>query len=160
MSYDNIEQKLVGKKVNRVFMNEDYIKFETDQGNIVYKVSGECCSASIFYDFYGVKKLLENGPVTEVKEVDLYPTDIVKSPEKYGSEKDKKGEDSSISVYGYQITTKDPILGPVTSVFSFRNYSNGYYGGSLENADENIEVLPELTEDILETVENPIKKNL
>jgi hypothetical protein len=149
------EKKLLGKKVLRVFMNEDYLKFETDKGNVVYKVDGDCCSTSYFYDFFGVEHLINNGPIVEVKEVELHPSDIV---DEDGSQKDKKNSDSSIAVYGYQLTTEHKDLGLVTSVFSFRNYSNGYYGGSLEEESDDRQVMPEIASDILETVENPIKE--
>ena len=110
MSYYDVKQNLVGKKVLKIFMNEQYLKFETDKGNVVFSVSGDCCSSSYFFDFYGVKKLFTNGPITEVKEVELLPSDIIKTSDGY--EKDSKREDSSISVYGYQITTEDKELGP------------------------------------------------
>ena len=146
MGYENEEQMLVGKKIIKIYMNEDYLKFETDKGNIVYSVEGECCSSSIFYDFVGVEKLLKNGPVTEVKEVDLHPSDIITTKEKYPTMEDKKDSDDSIQVYGYQITTEDKDLGLVTSVFSFRNYSNGYYGGSLDRREGEPNCLEEFIE--------------
>ena len=140
------EQKLVGKKVLRIYMNEDFLKFETDKGNVVFGVDGDCCSASVFYDFFGVKKLLNNGAITEVKEVELTKDDK--------ADKNLERFEDSVECYGYQITTEDKELGLVTSVFSFRNYSNGYYGGSLEEAPDDKIVLPEITDDVYETVED------
>lgn len=135
-------EHLIGRKVNKIFFNEHYLKFDTDKGPLVYTVSGDCCSTSVFYDFYGVKNLLLNGPVTEVREVDLHP-DL---------EKDSKKYDYSIYVYGYQITTESKDLGLVTSVFSFRNYSNGYYGGYLnEPTYADMDVKPEINDDVIET---------
>jgi len=134
-------QRLVGKKVKKIYLNEDYLKFETDDGNVVFTVDGDCCSTSVFYDFYGVKELLKNGKVKEVKEVELTTDDRM----------DAKNYQESIQVYGYQITTADDgQWGDRTSVFSFRNYSNGYYGGSLEDTEDR-EVLPEITDDVVET---------
>lgn len=60
---------LIGRKVTAVRMNEEYLGFETDKGSLVYRVEGDCCSSSYFYDFHGVQKLLDNGPVTEVGDV-------------------------------------------------------------------------------------------
>lgn len=136
-------EDLVGKKILRIFMNEEYLKFTTDKGNIVYTVEGDCCSKSVFYDFIGVKKLLNNGPVVSVKEIPL----------EINNDEDKKKYQESIQCYGYEIVTNDPEFGEVTSVFSFRNYSNGYYGGSLEEFKNDIEVTPEIFDDILETEE-------
>jgi len=93
----------------------------------------------------GVKKLLKGNVVVSAKSIDLEGKDIV-------GDKDKKSYQESISVYGYEIVTKDPVLGEVTSVFSFRNYSNGYYGGSLENAPDVVKIEPEIFDDVDETV--------
>jgi hypothetical protein len=148
MTSENL-YKLVGKKIIRIFINEDYLKFETDGGPFVFRVEGDCCSRSVFYDLIGTKKLLENGPVLAVKELELGD----------GEEKDdrkKDYHDSAISLYGYAITTEHPEFGEQTSVFSFRNYSNGYYGGWMEAASDR-EVFPEVTDDVLETVPVPSK---
>lgn len=151
----NIEQ-LVGKKVKKIHMDEDSLTFITDGGDFGFRVDGDCCSTSLFYDFYGVKNLLNNGAITEVKEVELHPTDITNDGS-YGGSKDKKHSDESIQVYGYQLTTVSPEFGEVTSVFSFRNYSNGYYGGDLVTGTPNLEA-PEITEDVIET-QSPNKQD-
>lgn len=132
---------LIGSKVEKIFMNEKYLKFETNNGNEVFEVEGDCCSWSVFYDFIGVKKLLNNKLVKFVEEIDL-KVDVSEDTKKYNE---------CIEVYGYRIITEDPEFGEVSSVFSFRNYSNGYYGGWMEQADSNIKVLPEVTGDVLST---------
>ena len=131
---------LVGKKVLKIFINQEYLKFVTDSGEFTYVVTGDCCSTSYFYDFYGVKNLLDNGKIKEIKQVELHPTDLLVTSSRY---------EDCIQVYGYQITTESEVYGDVTSVFSFRNASNGYYGGSIDKT-ENREVLPELVEDVIE----------
>jgi len=143
---ENILQDLVGKKINKIYLNEDYLKFETDEGNFVYTVLGDCCSSSLFYDFYGVKELLGK-KVISVAEKELTADDIKQI--EYSSS-DKKGEHEDISVYGYQIFTEDKDLGERTSVFSFRNYSNGYYGGWMEKITD-FPVFPEIIDDVIET---------
>ena len=136
---------LVGKKINKIFINQEHLKFETNCGSFVYEVTGGCCSTSFFYDFYGVKNLFRGGKVKEVKEVDLHPTDLFVVPD----------EGDTTQVYGYSITVeptkddRDYYLGDRTAVFSFRNQSNGYYGGSIEKI-EDLEVLPEITDDVVE----------
>lgn len=142
MDYKDNADRLIGRTIKRIFMNEDNLKFETDLGPIVFAVSGDCCSYSYFHDFIGVKKLLQGNPVTAVKEVDLEPTDSKVPVDRHG--------DDVIQCYGYQIFTEDPQLGEVTAVFSFRNSSNGYYGGSLESAPDDTEVSPEVIDDVLE----------
>ena len=147
LSKEELANKLIGKKINKIFLNSEYLKFETDQGNVLFEVYGDCCSHSYFYDFYGVKKLLQNGPVTDFKSIDLKEGD-------YNNwiDPNKEYDYDYIQCYGYAITTVNPEFGEQTSVFSFRNKSNGYYGGSLEWRDggADLEVSPEITDDVLE----------
>jgi len=132
-------KEIIGRRVTKVRMNEDYLVFETDKGNLTFTVYGDCCSSSFFYDFYGVRKLLENGVVKEVKEVPLTVEEYTVKPSQ-----------DIIQAYGYQITTHNETWGDMTSVFSFRNDSNGYYGGSLEYAGETVpNGVPEITDDTL-----------
>lgn len=132
---------LIGKKVTKLYVSSDYLRFDIEgESSLTYMVSGDCCSHSYFYDFYGVEHLLKNGKVTEVKQVELTPTDLmVTGGDMY----------DVIQVYGYQITTESENYGPVTSVFSFRNSSNGYYGGSIQKVDY-AGAIPELTSDVVE----------
>lgn len=132
---------LVGKKIDKIFINSEYLKFVTSEGNFTYVVQGDCCSHSYFYDFYGVKNLIENGKIIDIKTVELLPSDVFYLNKNYSNE---------IKVYGFQITTEGKY-GEVTSVFSFRNSSNGYYGGWIKKLEiETDKELPELTDDILE----------
>ena len=119
MGYFDTEklQPLVGAKVTAISMTEDKLIFETDKGVFDYEVYGDCCSWSYFYDFVGAEKLLTNGPITGIKEVEL--------------ESFEQGYDY-VQCYGYQLFSEHPVWGEQTSVFSFRNDSNGYYGGELE----------------------------
>lgn len=117
-----IEQRLVGRTVSEVWFSDDYLTFVTDAGLISYAVDGGCCSCSYFNDFVGLDKLT-NGPITEVKTINL----------------DSKEDDYTLTqYYGYALTTEHPTWGPMTTVWSFRNESNGYYGGSLEKAEGRI----------------------
>ncbi len=137
----NTELKnLIGKKVTRIFISLDDLRFETDGGNFTYHVDGDCCSNSFFYDFYGVKNLLKNGKIIEIKTVELLPSDVAAF--------NANGSDET-KVYGYQITTESKDYGDVTSVFSFRNISNGYYGGGIQLTG-NKEGLPEIFDDVKE----------
>ena len=137
MNGDDDLAVMVGRTVNAILMSEDRLTFQTDDGLISYDAYGDCCSRSYFFDFYGVKNLLENGPVVAFEKFDLAPGDP-------GYHSDTEGPWDApcpecgvtghgyLQVYGYRFTTEHPNFGPVTSVFSFRNDSNGYYGGSLE----------------------------
>ena len=134
---ENLE-KLVGASVKKIFMDSQHLTFETDKGDIAFGVDGDCCSHSFFYDFYGVKNLLENGEILEVVEKDLEE-----------GERKPHQEYDCVACYGIQITTESKEFGKVTSVFSFRNDSNGYYGGSLEDGEVNKDA-PQITDDIIE----------
>lgn len=141
-------ERLVGKKIQKIFMNEDYLKFETNGGPVVFYVSGDCCSHSYFHDFIGVKKLLENGKVMGARAI---PLGVVGKNKNY---------DEVIQSYGYEIVTENPTFGEQTSVFSFRNSSNGYYGGEMSKADPRAIVLPEVTDDVIEAVPHRRKKEV
>lgn len=126
---DNKLEELIGRRIRRVHISDDYLRFVTDQGDLAFTVEGDCCSTSYFYDFIGLDKLLK-GPVLEVAAVPL-------------SEGDPRGDVPNddyevIECYGYKIVTDDPAFGPVTTVFSFRNSSNGYYGGWMESVDPGV----------------------
>lgn len=108
---------LVGKTITRIRWSDDYLLFDTDAGQLGFQVVGDCCSSSYFYDFYGVAHLLNNGPVVSTRAIDLAAHE-----EDY----------SKVQCYGYELVTNHPKWGEVTSVFSFRNSSNGYYGGSMD----------------------------
>lgn len=140
----NIDKVLTGKKINKIFLNRTNLKFETDHGSFVYAVDGDCCSYSEFWDFYGVKNLLAAGPVKEVSEVELDPATGSLRPNADGE---------STQYYGYKLVAEHPELGDITAVFSFRNMSNGYYGGSLVNAADDIDVAPEITDDVVEAAD-------
>jgi len=143
--YEKKIERLVGRTITKIYMNEDFLKFETNLGDIVFGVYGGCCSYSYFHDFIGVEKLLKGTPVVSVKAIDLSTTDSKVLV--------NRNDSDEIECYGYEIVTEDPQFGEVTSVFSFRNSSNGYYGGSLENASDDQVVEPEVTTDVLEAVE-------
>ena len=68
--------KLVGKKITKIRMDEEFLVFETDDSGVhAFTVEGDCCSHSYFFDFYGVRQLLEGGKVTSTEEVELSPGD-------------------------------------------------------------------------------------
>jgi len=112
---------LIGQYIVAIYMNEDYLSFETERGDFfTFGVDADCCSTSVFYDFIGADKILKNKRIMAVNELDLR-----------AAATDKKEYQEYIQVYGYEIVTNDDKFGLQTSVVSFRNYSNGYYGGNL-----------------------------
>lgn len=141
MSWYSDEDKLkclIGHKITEVHMGQDLLKFVgvagTETKEFYFTVDGDCCSHSYFYDFYGADKLVRNGPVISVKELDL-PYGEQDSDAK-GNPSDANGKTGDvIKVYGFEIVTENDYWGDQTAVFSFRNDSNGYYGGSLVKAD-------------------------
>jgi hypothetical protein len=117
---------LIGKTVREIWMDENYLKFVTDDGNVTYAVEGDCCSDSFFFDFYGVDNVIGR-EVVAFESVSLSPGDPGYRPETYSVENEDGW--SVTQVYGYRITTEHPSFGHVSAVLSFRNESNGYYGG-------------------------------
>lgn len=116
--------KFVGLDISKIGISETEMQFVTRDGQKIYlSVYGDCCSYSYFYDFYGVWNLIGNGPILSVEEVDLLPSDPGYHLE------DNAGY---VQIYGIRFTTKHQLWGPVSSTISFRNESNGYYGGWAE----------------------------
>jgi len=130
-------KNIIGRKIKRIFMDENNLVFETDNGKFAYWVDGDCCSHSYFHDFVGVKKLLENGPIRSVEAIHL----------EVGKNEIKDDGDDCIECYGYRFTTENPQFGEQSSVMSFRNSSNGYYGGSLEESETTPDNVPEIFDD-------------
>lgn len=120
-------EKIIGKTIKAIFLDEQYLTFETEDGDVItYSVDGDCCSHSVWYDFFGVESLIGK-KVTGVKDVELTQDDwLLRRLAGY----DKKNYQESISIYGIQIDFEGVRWGDQTAVVSFRNYSNGYYGGS------------------------------
>ncbi|MFE5290115.1 hypothetical protein ACFRAQ_34550 [Nocardia sp. NPDC056611] len=112
---------LVGKKIVGIRINEDYLEFTASDGTqTAFGVYGDCCSHSYFHDFVGADKLLANGPILSAEEIDLEESEVGEGWE-------------VIQCYGFRLITEHPMWGEQTSVFSFRNSSNGYYGGWMED---------------------------
>lgn len=111
---------LLNRTIAEIRVNEEYLVFTDTEGQVFgYRVIGDCCSHSYFYDFHHPERLLKGNPVAAVEEIELGD--------------DETGEYGDVvACYGYRITTNDETFGPVSTVFSFRNSSNGYYGGWME----------------------------
>lgn len=141
--YDTtIDKDLVGHKITNIYFDSDHLAFKLDNGEVkTYGVEGDCCSRSYFYDFLGVKKLLDNGRVISVKEVPLDESD---------PRCKRQGHEDELKCYGFEIVTEDPKFGEVTTVFSFRNDSNGYYGGWIRNDNFDATQITEIKDDVLE----------
>lgn len=129
-NYNNVAA-LIGATVTAILVSEERLTFQTDKGLLTYVVEGDCCSSSYFHDFYGVKNLLENGPITAAEAVELSPGDVGYHAPTWDPAANPREWQDEVQVYGFRLTTTHPKFGDVSSVFSFRNDSNGYYGGSL-----------------------------
>lgn len=120
--------ELIGKKINKIFIDSDsqyYLKFETDQGEFVYVVSGDCCSESYFAEIFGVNNFKDR-IVEEVEQM-------------YLGEADGTRQDCD-KIYGFKIKCRDlnyKYSDQYTSLIIFRNSSNGYYGGECTYLDQN-----------------------
>lgn len=127
--FDDLVDLPIGKKIIKIEMSEDYLLIHFEGNDpLILGVEADCCSMSYFHDFIGAenvigKKLISidsvylNGATTQFKP----PNDDINN--------------SVVKVYGYQIVATNDIYGELRAVFSFRNASNGYYGGELRLAD-------------------------
>lgn len=114
-------KKLIGKKINGISINGDQsiLSFDTDQGRVNYIAYGYCCSDSWFSDITGMSALI-GGTVASAKMVSMNGYNV----------DDGRCRQEEDTAYGWKLTTNKGYADIV-----FRNSSNGYYGGSLEDYD-------------------------
>lgn len=119
MSYgDEGLKALVGKTLTKVEISDEYLVFTDTAGEVFsFDVEGDCCSHSYFYDIYHPNRLVRGEPVLEVETIALTDPDDANA---------RKGD--CVVAYGYRIVTEGK-WGDWSTVVSFRNDSNGYYGG-------------------------------
>lgn len=118
---EELAKAIVGKTILSVWMDgNDELLFETDAGVVAYMLDGDCCSVSYFADLCGVAALI-GGKVAKLEPME------VTSPYLERTLADTR--DESVQPYGYKITTDKGQCDVI-----FRNASNGYYGGSMENS--------------------------
>jgi hypothetical protein len=154
---EELTKEMKGATIKEIRISPEYLHIATDRGGFLFVVTGDCCSESFFYDFIGVKNLLDH-EIVEIEQVEL----------DHKNTKNESNPDSwngYIEYYGYRIIVEDTRYDRLSAVVSFRNFSNGYYGGEMEwvqESQEKIEAIVDgltlLTQDILE-VEVPEKEN-
>jgi hypothetical protein len=103
---------LVGQTILAIYISDMRLCFVTDEGPVVFIVEGDCCSWSYFYSFSGAGNLIDQR-VTALTPVRL------DSPHDADS---ARGD--VVEAYGFAIESTGG-----DAEFSFRNDSNGYYGG-------------------------------
>jgi hypothetical protein len=140
----SVLNKLVGKRINGIFLNEDNTKvvFRTiEDERIGFYVHGDCCNTVYINHFQGVDvvgngnsfDLLRGALVTEVEEKEWVTLD----------EEDEVDEDSwtdeCVEDGFFTISTTQGYID-----FEVRNEHNGYYGGHLEELDDKDAVLDDM----------------
>ena len=109
-------KKLIGKKINKIFIDsieQHYMKFETNSGDVCFAGDGDCCSETYFSDVQNINNLIGQIVKSE-EEIELQEGD-------YPKKESRQDEDS---VYGIKLITDSG-----ESIIVYRNSSNGYYGG-------------------------------
>jgi len=125
-------KQLKNKIVKQVFINDKRLVLQTDQGDFTFLVYGDCCSDSYFHDFLGADKIIGH-KIIYVEKIEL------KEDEKKHTKSEL--ENSEVTEwYGYRIVVEHPDFGEVSATLSFRNESNGHYGGWMELYDENTSI--------------------
>lgn len=140
-------KELVGKIVQSIQVSNDqhYLKFTTDQGELIYFAEGDCCSESWFADIMFDSEFNNKYPVLGAEKINV-PDFVIKL-----ANNDKRTRQEYEQVYGYKITQQN---GESVDII-FRNSSNGYYGGSCELVDpSNGYYLEDLAEVTWETIES------
>lgn len=110
---------IIGRTISRLFVGpgEECLVFDTDAGLIAFETFADCCSETWFADIVGVDALL-GGTVTAVVTRELPDPD------------DDRSRQDVDSAYGFGLITNKGVCDVI-----FRNSSNGYYGGWLDQSD-------------------------
>lgn len=125
MESADLLSQIIGETVEEISINEDYLKIYTKSNKtFVYEVDGQCCSHSYFSEITNVTSLLAGHKITGIRELEIV----------YGVEglRPSENDNEDVKVYGYLILS-DPNLQP--ALLTFRNASNGYYGGYISHSD-------------------------
>ena len=110
---------LVGKTINgiKIAADKKALLFVTDDGNIIAKTDGDCCS-STWVEHMELPAMGFPAKVSAAEDIDMPD---LGSPDEY----------ESLAYYGFKITTDKGVI-----VIDYRNESNGYYGGNLSWPDD------------------------
>jgi hypothetical protein len=92
---------------------QNFIRFNTETGTVIWEAVGECCSETWFADVIGISALLGQKVLT-AEFIDIPYVD------------DGRTRDEVDDFYGIKLTTDKG-----STEIIFRNSSNGYYGGYL-----------------------------
>ena len=114
-------KELLGKTVKEVYISDcsRQLKFVTDEyTDIYYSAYGDCCSQSYFEEINGFHALIGN-KVNKVTSSDLPGNNA------------PLHENDDIKNYSETLVTDKGYTD-----FIYRNYSNGYYGGSCDYQKE------------------------
>jgi len=128
-SGNNAIDGLLGHRVLGIEIDHNeqrYLRFHTDKGDLCYYAWGECCSESWFYHVLGVDCLLD-------QQVTKCTVSIM------GDIEDELVRQDYDKLYKITITTERGYCD-----IEFRNSSNGYYGGWVEQVED-------IPEDVLMT---------
>jgi hypothetical protein len=115
-------QNLIGEKVLAIYVDHEdqaELVFQTEKGYLAYRLDADCCSESWFADIVGVTALLGQ-TVNDAEDVEL--NDVMLQDDRCRQEVDR--------FYGTKLTTAKGYVDIV-----FRNSSNGYYGGDINNGN-------------------------
>jgi hypothetical protein len=110
---------LIDKTIKCVRLDDDnqFIQFDTDDGNFSYITNETCCSESWINHISGI------GAIIGEK---VFKVDEVEMEEIYEGEKNHSGKQSHDIIYSFKIFTNKGVC-----EIEMRNPSNGYYGGEL-----------------------------
>ncbi len=118
---------LRGRTISEVYVDPEYelMFLVANEGTLRMSLSGDCCSNSWFSDIYNFDALI--GVVSDAREIELPDYDV----------DDGRTRQESDSAYGVEVSTNKG-----TAKIVFRNSSNGYYGGWLQDVEQ-VDSLPD-----------------
>lgn len=112
-NYREHNNTLTGERIKQINLDEDVLYIKTDKGVHRFRVEGDCCSHSYFYEINNVNQML-TWVVKDIEEIQM-------------PEVPEEQQNDCTQAYGYKIHTEGGY-----GLIVFRNDSSGYYGGKLE----------------------------
>lgn len=112
-------KKLWKEGISNIYVNETQLVFDTYNGAIIYTVQGDCCSHSYWAEIMHPEAIL-NHRIVGIEELESL-----------------EGEATTQEVdtiYGYKLKS-DKAGGLNNCIITFRNSSNGYYGGCCDGGE-------------------------
>ena len=115
---------VAGKAYSRIMVSDYQMALQHESGWILLDTEAECCSDTWFAEVIKAKDIMGK-TIKQVEELRLHECEV---------KDDGRGSQDVDLIYGYKLRAEDGSFCLIT----FRNSSNGYYGGSVSARERSL----------------------